>query len=147
VERAAGEIVEMGERSVALFGARAAALSDLTALAAECGQADWDGQGAALLDPGAVWLAKRFVRMLPEGLPLPEFAPEPDGAISLDWIHSRHRLLSVSIGPSDRLAYAWLNGTDQEHGVARFDGQRIPWKILQNIGDVMGLEHAGLRAA
>ena len=63
---------------------------------------------------------------------MPEFAPEPDGAISLDWIQSRHRLFTLSISASNRLAYAWLDGTDKGHGVARFDGRTIPRRVLTN---------------
>jgi hypothetical protein len=91
---------------LALFGEKAAALSQLDAMALECSEDGWDGDDAAAIDPIAVLLTKRFIRALPDGLPLPELAPEPDGWISIDWIRSRNRRVSVSIGRSDRLAYA-----------------------------------------
>jgi hypothetical protein len=78
------------------------------------------------------------VRALPDGIPLPEFAPEPDGSISLDWILSRNRLFSVSIGHSSRLAFAWLDGADNGHGVARFDGQNVPPRVLEGIKCIIG---------
>lgn len=146
VRKAVTEIAQSTERSMALFGEKAAALSRLTALATECAENGWDGQDAAGIDPIAVRTAERFIRALPEDLPLPEFAPDPDGSISLDWIAARNRLFSLSIGGNDRLAYAWLDGTDRGHGVARFDGQNVPARVVEGIGSIVG-RHAGLRAA
>ncbi len=77
----------------ALFGEKAAALSRLAALAAECAEQGWDGEDAVAISSGAVAAAERLVRALPDGIPIPEFAPEPDGSISLEWIMSRNRLL------------------------------------------------------
>jgi hypothetical protein len=144
---AAAEVLESLERSQVLFGEKATALSRLAALAAECGEQGWDGQDAAAIDPMALLSATRFVRALPDEMPLPEFAPEPDGSISLDWIRSRNRLFSLSIGHSNRLAYAWLDGADKGHGVARFDGQNVPPRVLRDIASIVGPRHAGLRAA
>ena len=147
VYKAATEVAESAERSLALFGEKAAALSELAAMATECSNQGWDGAAAAAIDANAVESAKRFVRVLPNGTPLPEFAPEPDGSISLDWIQSRSRLLSLSIGPSNRLAYAWLDGADKGHAVARFDGQNVPPRVLEAIASIVGRGHAGLWAA
>jgi hypothetical protein len=147
VYEAASRVVESAERSQVLFGKKAAALSQLVALASECSQRGWDGKDAMAIDPVAVSLVRRFVRALPDGLPLPEFSPEPDGSISLDWIRSRNQLFSMSIGHNNRLAYAWLDGADKGHGVARFDGQNVPPRVLEGIKGIVGQEHAGLRAA
>jgi hypothetical protein len=146
VHEAATEVMESAERSQALFGDKAAALSQLAALATECAEMGWDGGDAAGIDPVAVTSTERFVRALPEGLPPPDFTPDPDGSISLDWIRARNRLFSLSIGRSDRLAYAWLDGTDKGHGVARFDGQNVPPRVLEAIESIVG-GHAGLWAA
>ena len=73
-----------------------------------------------------VLLVHRFLRAMPDDLPIPEFAPEPNGSISLDWIASPDRLFSLSIGRNGRLAYAWLDGADKGHGVARFDARNVP---------------------
>jgi hypothetical protein len=86
------------ERSQALFGRKAEALSRLAALAAECAERGWDGEAGEAIHPLAALWAERFVRVLPDNVSLPEFAPEPDGAISLDWIVSRNRLFSLSVG-------------------------------------------------
>jgi hypothetical protein len=147
VHEAAIRVAESTERSLALFGEKAIALSQLAAIATECSEQGWDGDNASAVDPIAVLLTKRFLRALPHGVPLPELAPEPDGSISLDWIHSRNRLLSLSIGHRNRLAYAWLDGADKGHAVARFDGQNVPPRVLEAIKDIVGQGHAGLWAA
>jgi hypothetical protein len=144
-QEAVTAVVEAAERSQSLFGEKAAALSQLWALAAECGEADWDGAGAAPIDIGAILNAKDIVRALPAGFPLPEFAAEPDGSISLDWIESRNRIFSVSVGAGSRLAYAWLDGSDRGHGVARFDGEKIPMRVLEGIRDIMSYGNTAVR--
>ncbi|MGH9420827.1 MAG: hypothetical protein ACRD3J_12695 [Thermoanaerobaculia bacterium] len=135
-----------GEESIALFGkARTATLSDIRAVAVEHCESDWDGEGGEPVSMLAVQHAEAFVRALPSNVPMPEVAAEPDGSISLDWIQSRTRLLSISIGISNRLAFAWLGGTDQGHAVARFDGERVPALILERIRETIG--HAAVRVA
>jgi hypothetical protein len=147
IHNAANRVAQKAEQSVALFGEKAAALSQLTEMAAGCSAAGWDGQDAAAVGQYALSLAERFVRALPEDVPLPEFSPEPDGSISLDWMHSSNRRMSVSVGRGNRLAYAWLDGTEKSHGVAIFDGRNIPQRILSDIKAIIGEMHAGLRAA
>ena len=134
---AATSVVDSVERSQALFGDKATAISQLWALANECGEPGWDGDDALPLDHRAVFRAVAVIRTLPEGVPLPEFAPEPDGSISLDWISSRNRLFSLSVGIGDRLPYAWLDGTDKGHAVARFDGVSVPARILEGIRAIL----------
>jgi len=147
VHKAATDVAELAERSVALFGEKANALSRLAELGTECADLGWDGEGAAAVNPIAIHSAKRFVRALPDDMPLPEFAPEPDGSISLDWIQSPNRLFSISVGRGNRLAYAWLDGADKGHGVALFDGRNIPSRVIDEIKNIVGHGHAGLRAA
>lgn len=141
------EIVDTAERSHALFGEKAVAISQIWALANECDEGGWDGEGAEPISPLAANLAAAFIRALPAGVALPEFAPEPDGSISLDWIRSRHRLFSVSVGRNSRLAYAWLDGTDRGHAVARFDGQLVPRRILDGISGILDHGRSTIRAA
>ncbi len=137
VIKAASALMRSVEGSQALFGRTAAAISQLRKLANECAEPGWDGYGAHAIDPTALQNAEMFLRALPEDLPTPEYAPESDGSISLDWIHTRHRLFSLSVGPNDRLAYAWLDGTDKGHGVARFDGVSVPQRVLADIQSIM----------
>ena len=147
VQKEASHVVDAVERSQALFGSKAHAISQLWALAQECGVEDWDGNGSWPISSVSVHRAISIIRALPRGIPLPEFAPEPDGAISLDWIQSRHRLFSLSAGNSDRLPYAWLDGSDSGHAAARFDGQVLPTRILQGIVSIMVINSAAVGTA
>ena len=137
VRQAVGRLVNATERSDALFGAKANAISQVWALTNECFVPGWDGENARPVDPRAAISAEDFIRALPDRVSLPEFAPEPDGSISLDWIQSRSRLFSVSIGGGNRLAYAWLDGADRGHAVAGFDGVHVPARILDGIKEIM----------
>lgn len=121
------------EHSQTLFGRKGEVISELLSVADECSAENWDGEGAYAVEPWAVRTAERFIRVLPEALPMPEAVPEPDGSIGLDWTVSRHQNLSVSFGSGLRLAYAWLDGADRGHAVARFDGETIPRRILDGI--------------
>ena len=96
------------------------------------------------LDRLAALSAANFIRALPDGIALPEFAPEPDGSISLDWIQSRNRLFTLSVGSTNRLAYAWVDGTDKGHAVARFDGEHVPPRILEGIRGITNRGNAAL---
>jgi hypothetical protein len=145
VREAAYSVVKSAERSQVLFGGKANVLSQLGALAAECGEANWDGSGALAVETGAVLNAGDFIRALPAGIPIPEIAPEPDGSLSLDWIESRNRLFSLSVSAGPRLAYAWLDGTDRGHGVARFDREKIPARVLEGIFGIMSHGNAAVR--
>lgn len=146
LQRTATSMVYSIERSQALFGDKATAISQLWALANECGEHGWDGNGASPIDQQTVCNAVAFIRALPDRVPLPEFAAEPDGAISLDWIKSRSRLFSLSINSSNRLACAWLDGTDRGHFVARIVEGRIPQRILDAIEAIMNDGNAALGA-
>lgn len=147
VRQSAMKVVESVECSEALFGEKAVAISQLFALSIECGAEGWDGNGAAPINPCAVTRAADFIRALPADVSLPEFSAEPDGCISLDWMESRNRVFTLSVGSNDRLAYAWLDGSDQGHAVTRFDGNTIPSRILEGIEGIVGHGCASLRAA
>jgi hypothetical protein len=137
VKRDTDAVLDSIEESMALFGAKAAALSALVKTVRECSEDDWDGCGALAISERAIRLAEDFIRALPDDIPLPEYAPEPDGAISIDWIRSRNRLFSVTIGSSNRLPYAWLDGTDTGHAVATFNGEAVPRRILDGVRSVL----------
>jgi len=139
--------VAAAERSYALFGTKATAISGIWALVAAHAEPGWDGEEARPISAAAGRMAAAFVRALPEDVPMPELAPEPDGSISLDWIQSRTRLFSISAGKRDRLAYAWLDGTDSGHGVARFDEERIPPLVLDAIREIVVPANASIRVA
>lgn len=121
------------KRSWVLFGSKEDALNRLYELAAECSEADWDGYGAEAVSQSAVEHSAHFIRRLPEDLPLPEISVEPDGEIALDWSPTPTQTFSVSIGTANRMACAWVNGTEHGHVVAYSNNGEIPSRILQEI--------------
>ena len=127
IHKAATDVALAAEQSFTLFGEKAPLLFLVGgARFGLCASCSWDGGDAAAIDQTAILSAERFVRSMPEEIPLPEFTPEPDGSISLDWIHSSNRQFSVSVGRGNRLAYAWLDGTGRGYGVVGFDGRNVP---------------------
>ena len=147
VREAASKVINRSESSQSLFGTKAMAISEILKLADECEKENWDGNASLAIKDTAVGKAVAFIRALPGGVPMPEAAPEPDGCISLDWIETRHRLFSLSFGSRDRIAYSWIDGADGGHGVARFDGSRIPDRVLQGIQSIVTHGQPTLRAA
>lgn len=146
VRRNATCVVENVEKSVALFGLKAMALSELNLLASECRMPDWDGYGAEPVDGNALRTARDIIRSLPDNLPLPSLSIEPDGCVSLDWLPSRSRTFTLSAGRTDRLPYAWIEGTDRGHAVAKFSDGQLPSRILEEIKRICSHD-ATLRAA
>lgn len=142
VRTTAGAVLESEERSLALFGPRSAAISEIWSLVDDSGE---HGEGADSGSPRAAEQAAQFIRALPSNIQLPEYATEPDGSISLDWIRSRHRVFSLSVGESPRLPYAWLDGADVGHAVAYFDGEAVPARILEGIRRIMRDGSASVR--
>jgi len=102
-------------------------------LADECKEADWDGYGAEPLDRNALELALKVVGSLPDDVPMPSFSIEPDGCVSLDWMPTRSRTFTLSAGKTDRLPYAWVDGTDRGHAVARLVNGQLPPRILDEV--------------
>jgi hypothetical protein len=137
VRKQACYVLQGFEQSQALFGAKKEAITQLKALAAE----------DQAVNPVAVHVAEQFVRALPNTIPLPEFSIDPDGSISLDWIEARNQIFSLSVGANSRLAFAWLDGTDKGHAVARFNGQQIPERVLEGITSIAANGNASLRVA
>jgi hypothetical protein len=116
-----------------MLGSKARALEQLAAVAAECAAPDWDAYGGTPVDPGALALADTILRALPDGFPMPEVGAEPDGAVSFDWLHSRRRMLSLSVQGDARLAYGWIDGSDSGHAVSQFDGVKLSDRLLSEI--------------
>jgi hypothetical protein len=137
-EQAAGFIREF-EESPALFGVKAEAISHLICLVEE--------DKSVITDRVSLAITERFIRALPSGFPMPEFSIDPDGCIGLDWIESRFQGFSLHVGTNSRLAYAWIDGTDRGHAVERFDGQKIPDRVLEGIRSVIANRYASVRAS
>lgn len=138
LRKAANTVNIAARRSESLFGWKTKTLQQLRATVAESIESGADDDDAVDIDPRALALAEAIVDVLPEGFPLPEFASEPDGSISMDWIRSRHRMFSVSVGVTNRLACAWIDGSRRGHAVEPFDGTRLPEFIVAAVREMMG---------
>lgn len=85
----------------------------------------------------AVTVAEDFIRALPDGLETPELSVDPDGDISFDWIPDNTKTLTISVNGSNRLAYAWIDGTDRGHAATRFENGVIPSRLLTEIESIV----------
>ena len=133
LDRKLGDVVASTHRSRALFGSKSDAISAIWAVAAEAADGNWNGEGAVAVHPVTAGNAVTFIQTLPTFVAMPEVSPEPDGGISLDWIESRTRVFSVSIGRNRSLPFAWLEGTARGYGVVSFDGEDMPARVLDEI--------------
>ncbi len=133
VRHNASVVVEQVHRSVALFGPKSELISSLASLGDECRESNWDGYGAEPVSQHALRRAQNLIESLPEDLPLPECSIEPDGCVAMDWMPASYRTLSVSVGEADRLPYAWVDGSDRGHAVAKLVDGQLPPRILAEI--------------
>ncbi|MCH8473642.1 MAG: hypothetical protein LAT55_00255 [Opitutales bacterium] len=108
-------------------------LNQLHQLAHECANDNWDGYGAEAVNAATLACAEAFVRALPEEIPLPEISAEPDGAITFDWMPLPTKSFTLSVSGSNRLAYAWIDGTDRGHAAVKFAEAKIPSCVLTEI--------------
>jgi hypothetical protein len=49
-----------------------------------------------------------FIEAMPNKLPRPEFVPDPDGELSLEWRDTRGQVLSVSLSSNGRMTMLYL---------------------------------------
>jgi len=104
----------------------------LRELARECGEPDWDSEGAAPVEQSTLIHALRFVAALPMGLPEPDPAIHADGEVAFSWIGSKGHRLSIAIGPTGRITYAYRRLPSKMNGT-EWLGDRIPHSLLEFI--------------
>ena len=102
--------------SISLNGARSSALDELESAKEEANRTGWDGNSATPMHQDAYFRTKELLYSFPWDSPMPEIAPVKDGEIELDWSFGDRNALSLRIGRSGRLTYAWLQGPDSGHG-------------------------------
>ncbi len=103
------------------------------ALGNQCCRAGWDGEDAAPVLPMTVEHTLRFIDALPMGYAEPDPGVDPDGEVSLSWIGDRGHRLSMSIGPTGRISYAYRIGPRRLNGTEWF-GDAIPEELVKFIG-------------
>jgi len=107
-----------------------AVCAQLDNIASECNSPNWGTYGELPTHQLAINAAKAFVNLLPDGVALPDSAPEPTGDVSLDWCGSDGSRLSVGFSRNSMLSYAWLDGSNKGYGVEKFDGESIPKRLF-----------------
>jgi hypothetical protein len=107
-------------------------VNELCDLAERCCEEDWDGQGAAAVQESTLEQACRFILSLPRDCALPESDIDTDGEISLTWLGERGHRLSVSMGPTGRVSFAFRKGATKLNGTVWFT-ERVNRDILRLI--------------
>ena len=133
IYRHAGELTQHVKESRVLFGAKLNWITAFKAAAQECAEENWDGYGAVPVPAAVVQKVIDLIASLPEGLTLPEASCEPDGEVALDWAPMPQRTISISLGDTERLSYAWMDGSDRGHAVAKLVSGNFPARILDEI--------------
>ena len=96
-------------------------LTEIEEVARECASEDWDAHGAPAISERTRANAGRFIFTLPAGLPQPSAGPTPRGHIALTWDFGPGRVLTISIGEANSVAYAGILGNGvRRHGVEPF---------------------------
>jgi hypothetical protein len=119
------------------FGLRAKAVESLYDLAERCKQENWDGDGAEAITDATYQKAYLFLETLPIDLPAPDFIPEPDGHIAMEWYRGRGRLIVLSIGEDGEIHYSFTLGDKRGTGCECFAGS-VSRVILNLIHKVLG---------
>ena len=99
---------------------------ELIRLYEECNQENWDGEGAKPITPAMLREAQRLLEVIPSSIRLPDFVPEPNGAIAFEWYLSPNRVYVLSLSGRQRLEYAGLLGHGNETHGSWFYGGELP---------------------
>lgn len=121
------------EQSESLFGKKSQVIEELREVSEECSLDDWDGYGAKAVSDIAIARAERFLRLLPNKVDMPEVSVGADGNVTFEWIPSSIKTLVLSFGLNNRIPYAWSDGSDQGHAVAKLYDDEIPERLLKEI--------------
>jgi hypothetical protein len=105
----------------------------LTEIYNEARLSNWDAYGAQPVSFETYCQSERFIKLLPNDLPLPDVSAHPDGEIVFEWRIPSGKILSVSIGDGNFVTYAGLFGSTERYGVEDFIDE-IPTEIRTMFG-------------
>lgn len=77
--------------------------------------------------------ARLLICALPEMSIRPDISLDGEGGIMFDWMISKFKMYSISIGRTSRLPFALLNGAEKAYGVIEFDGQKAPNRMVSDL--------------
>lgn len=118
------EIVQNSRQSVSHYNHELE--NSLAVVQREGSSADWCIEGNEPVRMSTALTTRSFIETLPGRYQNPDIAPEPDGHISVEWYLEKRRLLTVSIGPDQKLYWAALIGNEDPRGSATFTGRTPP---------------------
>ena len=81
---------------------------EIYGLIEEAGTENWDGEGALALDLETVAVAQKLIDHFPSHVIRPDVAATPHGEVDFDWIVSQDVMLTISVCPSGKIAFAGL---------------------------------------
>lgn len=116
ISKMQGEILEQLLKSYVIAAPTEQASARFKEVWSEASRGGWDGYGAKPVNPLAYVYARSFVDALPSNTPIPEVSAHTDGEIALDWFFGYRKALTVSIGPTGRCTFAWMNGQSTNRG-------------------------------
>ncbi|MCY3684113.1 MAG: hypothetical protein OXH16_22180 [Gemmatimonadetes bacterium] len=94
---------------------------EVHSLLEDAGTEDWDGEGALALALETADLAQKLIDEFPPHVSRPDVNATPHGEVDFDWVIDRDVMLTVSVDPAKKIAFAGLF-----HG-ARMNGCE-PWE-------------------
>lgn len=89
---------------------------DVGKLLEKAREENWDGEGAVALSPRTVEIAQQLIDKFPSYIAEPDVSASPHGEIDFDWANSQNAMLTVSVEPSEKIAFAFLSGNTRVRG-------------------------------
>lgn len=129
------------DHSIALGDRYRTLRSELVSACQEASARDWDGYSSMPVLPGAYERALAFVESLPSSVGPPEVSVHPDGEIAFEWQLGRDRVLTVTVGSTNLLRYALLDGVNTQYGREAFV-RGLPSAILASLGRLFAAPRA-----
>lgn len=97
---------------------------------------DWDASSAEAISQRDFFTAWNFLDALPPNIARPDFVPEPNGEIALEWYVNPNQVFVVSIGRDGIITFAGRYGLNKRvSGAENFDGV-VPAAVLEGIDRV-----------
>lgn len=93
------------------------------------GQEDWDGENALAVSSRTVEIAVKLVDLFPGFLAPPDVSASPQGEIDFTWDISKNAMLTVSVCPSDEIAFAGVFKDLKLYGTRPWTEMFLPYPV------------------
>lgn len=114
------EFVGQTDDSYSVSYDRSDVYHDLDEAFAEASEHNWDGYDSERASLGAYIEARRFIGMLPTGIPTPEIAVSPQGRILFCWQQLPIQMLTLTMSDTGDIAFASLKNGETRTGKVLF---------------------------